>query len=68
MEIVRPTSDDIQRGWVTMPDGIHAFITSARVKFDRSQNTFCKECDCYTLPITAIFENADGTVNPLNGR
>lgn len=59
----RPTKAEIQRGWVPMPDGVHAFITSARVKYDQSQGTFCQTCGCFTIPISAITENADGT-NP----
>lgn len=59
--VYKPTVDDIKRGWIPMPDGVHAFITSARVKYDSTQGIFCEACGCFTIPITAITENADGS-------
>ena len=58
----------MSRGWIPMWDGVHAFIISARVEYDRGQEVFCMDCECLTLPISAITKNADGSVPVQSSR
>lgn len=43
-----------------MPDG-HALIIKPGLKYNPTELVYCKVCDSYIIPVSAIQENADGS-------
>jgi len=45
----------MEKGWEPMPDGIHCFIFSAKVKLEPGYTgEWCDDCNCWTARIDKV--------------